>query len=248
MIIKYRLILAACLAATGLCTTSCYIRISDKAREEIRQRIQASEKVYDLSDTLIYHVGEFSKVEAIGHIDVDFYQREGEPEVIVRGTHATRDSIRVENVDGTLRLSYSNMVGLGFDEYVTIYAPGITVLDHSGSGDFSIHSPFTCDSLEIQSIGSGDVTIEGCTVNGPATVGKSGSGDISGTINSGTMTICLIGSGDISIVGKTGDLAISKNGSGDLDCSRLEAASVEVKEKTGSGDLVYRKDGKVVEE
>ena len=248
MRIIYRLILAVCLAATGLCTTSCYIRISDKAREEIRQRMQASEKVYDLSDTLIYHVGEFSKVEAIGHIDIDFYQREGEPEVIVRGTHTTRDSIRVENVDGTLRLSYSNTVGLGFDEYVTIYAPGITVLDHNGSGDFSLHSPFTCDSLEIQSIGSGDVTIQGCTANGAVTVSKSGSGDISGTIYSGTMTVSSIGSGDITLDGKTGVLAISKNGSGDLDCSRLEAATVEIKEKTGSGDMTYRKDGKVVEE
>ena len=65
MRIIYRLILAVCLAATGLFTTSCYIRISDKAREEIRQRIQVSEKVYD---TMLKSYGQELGVRSYGAV------------------------------------------------------------------------------------------------------------------------------------------------------------------------------------
>ena len=92
---------AIALAVTGATTSFCYIRISDEAREKIKSEIGLrrtfSEVVYSESEPAVFHPGEFDSLEVSDWMDVTFIQREGAPEVLVSGTHRSRDEVRVEN-------------------------------------------------------------------------------------------------------------------------------------------------------
>ena len=125
-------IAAIAMVATAAGASSCYIRISDEAKEELKEelgfRAEMSEEVYSESEPAVYHPGEFTNLEVSDWMDVTFIPREGAPEVIVSGTHRSRDEIRVENEDGTLKIFYDNSgrgVIVANNEKVTVYAPGI---------------------------------------------------------------------------------------------------------------------------
>ena len=222
-------IMAAALAITAAFTSSCYIRVSDEAKKELKEKLEfekeVREQTYVGEDPVIIHPGAFTKLVLSDWADVKFVQREGEPEVVVTGTYRSRDLVTVENEDGVLGIYYKTFAGMSFynDETITLYAPGFKILDKSGSGDFE--GGIRCDSLVIR---------------------KSGSGDIDMKVEAELLDVSSIGSGDVKLEGYVGKLIIEKSGSGDIDAASLEAKDVSVN-KTGSGDITYRHDGKVVE-
>jgi hypothetical protein len=243
-IIKY----LAVAAAVTVSFSSCYVRISDEARQRIKDRAEAevrmNEKVYDANDSLVFHPGSFNSVSNKSSVDVTFIQCEGEPKVIITGQYKSRDSIRVENVDGVLRiLQEDRHLGVLWthDERVTVYAPGIESLSNTGSGDVDIRGTLEAGSFEIINFGSGDVLFEKGIINGPLSIVNQGSGDISfnGCQTDSSLTIKNNGSGDIAVKGKAGETTVSNLGSGDIDISRLETTSIEVNSR-GSGDVIRR--------
>ncbi len=246
---------ATLLAIVAISTSSCYIRVSKDAKEQLKQRIKFREEmdevVYDESDTLVIRPGEYYGIENRCGMDMAVVQRDGEPEVVIKGKHRSRDMVQVENVDGILKLTYKDTKGIGLiffhdDEIAIFYTPSLKSVDNQGSGDIFIKGPFVSDNLSINKLGSGD--IEGSVKAETLEIKSAGSGDIDlDLVSSGSVTVNASGSGDVNLKGKVGDAVIAKSGSGDLDARKLDADRITVS-KAGSGDAVYRKDGKLVEE
>ena len=232
-------------AIASLSFTSCYIRISKEGKEELRNKLEIREfmreVVYSVDDPQVYAPGSFDALDCSGGMDVTFIQRDGEPQVLVFGTHRSRDSVVVENKDGRLRIYYGNKLGFAytFDESVTIYSPGVEEITNNGSGDLLLKGTYSGSSLTVKSNGSGDVKIEDCSLSGPLSISNRGSGDVEMKVDAGETTITNNGSGDISAKGKTGNTTIRNYGSGDIDVSRLEATSMDVQSK-GSGEVKSR--------
>ena len=236
------------LALTAICSTSCYIRISKEAKQEIKDRLrykaEMNEAVYDKSDSLIFSPCMFSAIESNSGLDVNYIQSDGEPKVVVTGTYKSRDSVRVENIDGTLHIGYKtgNLgIFISHDEEVTVFAPAIEKLVNKGSGDFAFIGTYEGGGLEILNIGSGDVMFDKSIVNGSLSLANQGSGDIDfGTTRiDGSLNIANKGSGDVVIKGKAGETVITNQGSGDVDISGLEATSIDATSK-GSGEVRRR--------
>ena len=236
------------LALTAIGTSSCYIRISKEAKEEIKDRIrfktEMNEVVYDKTDSLKFSPGVFTAMENNSALDVNFIQSDGEPRVVVTGTYKSRDSVRVENIDGTLHIGYKtgNLgIFISHDEEVTVFAPAIAKLVNKGSGDVAFLGTYEGGGLEILNIGSGDFMFDNSIIDGPLSLTNQGSGDIDfgNTRIDGSLTIANKGSGDVVIKGKAGDTVVTNQGSGDVDISKLETLSIDVTSK-GSGEVKRR--------
>ena len=240
------------LALMTLTMNSCFIRISDETKQELkdsfRNREMMAESVYGPNDSLVYAPGEFHALDAQIWVDIIFEQRDGEPEVVVKGTTRNRDSIRVENIDGTLRIYYHNKAGVTFtkDEYIKVYAPGLDEITKGGSGDLTVSGTLKGESLAISKSGSGDMYVERCEITGPVTFRKSGSGDMEASVKCLSMDVDASGSGDVFLSGEATDVTLKMNGSGDLDASKLKTTKVTVA-KSGSGDITYMDEGVVKE-
>ena len=239
------------LAAMAAGTSSCYIRISDEAREKIKSEINYrrtfSEVVYSESEPAVFHPGEFNSLEVSNWMDVTFIPREGEPEVLVSGTHRSRDEVKVENEAGTLRIFFNTNdrgVIVANDEKVTIYAPGILVLNKLGSGDIHFEKTLRGQTLTISASGSGDVIMDECEISGPVTINKTGSGDMRATIRGDVVYVTTEGSGDVNLEGSANELILYKSGSGSFYSGNMEAKKVTAS-VSGSGEVAYKENGKV---
>ena len=245
-------IAAIALAAAAAGSSSCYIRISDEAKEKIKSEISYrkvfSEVVYSESEPAVFHPGEFNSLEVSNWMDVTFIPREGEPEVLVSGTHRSRDEVKVENEAGTLRIFFNTNdrgVIVANDEKVTIYAPGISVLNKKGSGDIHFGKTLRGQSLTISASGSGDVIMDECEISGPVTINKTGSGDMRATIRGDVVYVTAEGSGDVNLEGSANELILYKSGSGSFYSGNMEAKKVTAS-VSGSGEVAYKENGKVI--
>ena len=239
------------LAAMATGTSSCYIRFSDEARERIKSDISYrklySEVVYPESEPAVFHPGEFNSLEVSSWMDVTFIPREGEPEVLVSGTHRSRDEVKVENEAGTLRIFFNTNdrgVIVANDEKVTIYAPGILVLNKKGSGDIHFGKTLRGQTLTISASGSGDVIMEECEISGPVTINKTGSGDMRATIRGDVVYVTADGSGDVNLEGSANELILYKSGSGSFYSGYMDTKKVTAS-VSGSGEVAYNENGKV---
>ncbi|MBR5176800.1 MAG: DUF2807 domain-containing protein [Bacteroidales bacterium] len=244
---------AIAVAITALTASSCYIRISDENKKDLKEISMnhklMSEVIYGPGDSLVYKPGEFHAIDAAIWVDIIFEQREGEPEVVVKGSTRVRDSIKVENIDGTLRIFFQNTAGgviYTKDEYIKVYAPGLDDINKSGSGDLTVSGTLKGENLSISKSGSGDMYLERCEIQGPVTLLKTGSGDIEASVKCLSMDVDASGSGDVFLRGEATDVSLKMSGSGDMDASKLKADKVTVA-KNGSGDITYM-DGDVVKE
>lgn len=239
------IIAVTALAATALSASSCYIKISGEAKQMLKDRLAASEMIYSEADSVVIRPGEFKGLCNLGFADIDFVVREGEPVVVIKGTHRTRDSVKVnlDNSNGNLVIKMRGP--LAFDEHVTVYAPPINVLESHGSGDIMVQGGLRGEYLSLILSGSGDVVIAGCETVGMVSVDKTGSGDLKATVNSGSVAINCAGSGNVVLEGKTGELTLEKSGSGSFYSGNMDAETVNIKKVSGSGEVAYREGGKV---
>lgn len=219
------IILASALTAANFSASSCYFRISDEAKKEMKSalelRLESSKQVYSETDSVVFRPGPFTSVSSIGGMDVDFILSDCEPTVSLFGTHITRDSVKVYVNDG--RLIIDNSSPIMYDEHVRIYAPAVSAIETRGSGDFT--ATLEGESVQAASLGSGDMDLN--------------------IVNVVNLNVSSSGSGDVVLKGKAAEAVISMVGSGDLDALGFDATKISVSSH-GSGDLNYKKDGKVI--
>lgn len=99
-----------------------------------------------------------------------------------------------------------------------------------GSGDVAAH---TIGTLQVDSVGSGDVTVDGVAAD--ARIGTVGSGDVAVRDVKGAVTIESLASGGIDLNVVAGSVTLERMGSGDLRVTAIEG-DVVVNHK-GSGDV-----------
>lgn len=241
-----RILFVSLLAATALSLSSCYVKLSEEAKKAMNGRFASSRKIYSESDSIVLFPGEFRGISNQGPIDVEFVVREGDPKVVIQGTHATRDSVKVQVDESNGLLTIFMRGPISYDEHVTVYAPTIKVIEAQGSGDLVIHEGLSDEYLVVNRWGSGDTVIEGCETIGMVSIDKQGSGDLKVVItNSGSVSISSSGSGDTVLEGKTGELTLKKDGSGSFYSGNLDAETVVIQSVTGSGEVAYREGGTV---
>ena len=249
---------ALVLMAAGL--SSCYFRLSDDAKKQFKYDLRY--RISDLGgeiDTVTRNVGEFNSIDIdILLNDMIFVQTEDEFKVEVIAYDYLIDSIHTTNDNGVLRIYNSkyNSEIQGMTQ-VRVYAPTVNSITNRGCGDIRI-AEYKGDSLNIETIGSGDLTAFNLEISGKLTIQGNGSGDHefrhitademvidkkgSGDgeyreLKVGTLSVTSTGSGDATLSGKADSVSFHKAGSGDIDASELKAQNVKT-QKSGSGDLI----------
>ena len=195
----------------------------------------------------VTQVKDFEKIEMLGSMDVEYMQSDSF-EISVTAPDAVMKKVETVVNDHTLqirmrgsnRLFHFGDVSSGGVK-VTVKSPDLIGVKVSGSGDFVCQGLLDTDVLDINLVGSGDVTFQNVICD-QVNVNLVGSGDVdvknvrtqkssmeligSGDIkmNFGEARIVdarLVGSGDITLLGHVDMLKSSVHGSGDLDTDKL---------------------------
>lgn len=169
--------------------------------------------------------------------------------VTVEGSEERMKLFRHEVSGGVLRLWQESKSGWswyssgGGELKVTVIVPTLERIRVTGSGDVEARG-FAGEALDLDSTGSGDMTIEGKVGN--LRVNKTGSGDvdISG-INAEKVKVNAPGSGDIELEGQTARLDVNLMGSGDLEATRLVVSDEVDARIMGSGGIEVCAKGEV---
>jgi len=246
--------------AMGL--SSCYFRLSDDAKKQfkydLRYRISDSGGKID---TVTRNVGEFHSIDIGNDLILNttiLVQTKDEFKVEVIAYDYLIDSIHATNDNGVLRIyngKYKSKIQ-GMTQ-VRVYAPMVSDITNRGGGSIRL-SDYKGDSLNVETVGSGNLIAFNLKISGKLTIRGTGSGDhdfehISAReividkkgsgdgeysdLNVGTLSVTSTGSGDATLSGKADSVTFHKSGSGDIDASELKAKSVKTQE-SGSGDLI----------
>lgn len=253
------------LAAAGL--SSCYIRISDKAVARLKEQIVIGSET---TATKTFHPDSYRNLDIRNDWDKEFVQTEGDSvRVEITTSDNLLDRVRVVTLRDMLVIAYEgDFPRIHASEHkVVVYGPLPDTLRLSGSGNATLQNLWG-DALYISLSGSGDLDAEDVAVgdfrlvsqgSGDATIGRLhagvscsidrfGSGDLRITgLKSPGFSLRMSGSGDARLTGEVEQARFSRNGSGSLDAAELFAESVEIERNTGSGSLVYRRNGETVD-
>lgn len=244
--------------AAGL--SSCYFRISDDAKKQLKYDMRYCMHTAEGEvDTVTYNPGEFHSVCNKGGIDdVLVIQTENEFKVEVISYEMMTDSIRVTNENGVLTVGLTDKTARIFGPIqIRVYAPSLTGITSTRSSNLLI-SDYKGDSLSIETVGSGDIKAFNLNITGKLSVLGTGSGDHEfrhvtaremvidkkgsgdgeySDLNIGTLSVTSTGSGDATLSGKADSVTFHKSGSGDIDASELKAKNVSTQRNSGSGDI-----------
>lgn len=226
--------------------SSCYIRISESAIQRMKESIRTGS---DVPATQTFHPESYRKISLTGFLDREFVQSDSTVRVEITTSADLIDKIHVETINGTLVVYYGDLPTriFGSEHKVVVYGPLPDSLFLDGSGDALIQE-IKGDSLYLSTNGSGDVRFKRAELSGGLTLNLIGSGDLEAEmLRCGTLTLSRTGSGDTKLAGSTGKAQFSKVGSGDVDASELVAASVEILNNSGSGDLIYNLNGETID-
>lgn len=199
----------------------------------------------------------FNTIAIKSSTDVYFTQAE-EFRIVVMAEQDEIDKIITKVVDNQLIVDSKRNTRISWNTnshspVVLVFAPSLTAVHISGSGDFETDGELKEDDFELKVNGSGDfearldvenmsIHISGsgdCEfsgVNHSLRVSINGSGDVEGTdLNLNKLKVEQYGSGDIELSGKTEELYLKQSGSGDYDGRNIQATTARVS-KSGSGD------------
>lgn len=176
----------------------------------------------------------FSAIENAGSTDIEIYPASS-PRVEVSGYENLVRAFETEVRNGALHLHFKD----GFDIrnsniQVRVYSPGVTRIEHAGSGDIMVHPGAKTLVREADLAGSGNITIN--QSDAPDLVlSISGSGGINArSAHAASVAAEITGSGEIETYASA-KLQATITGSGQVHCWGSPRISKEI---TGSGDVV----------
>jgi len=136
-----------------------------------------------------------------------------------------------------IKLEHNTVLGKHEEIQVLVHAPGINLLDISGSGNITQTGNWISPSIRTSISGSGNLVL-GYLEAEEFSIYISGSGSVSAAGGSaGTGTLNISGSGGIDVLGVTADTVyanISGSGSMQLTAGKLLDATI-----SGSGNILY---------
>lgn len=140
--------------------------------------------------------------------------------------------------DHVLEIEYSKNVWKHKEIVITVHAPSLRGLEISGSGDIEVQNTLHTNSLELETDGSGNISIPAVETQ-KLDVTISGSGNIAIANGNSANTYCKIsGSGNIMLPMVLSQSAEAKiSGSGNIELYAVQYLSARI---SGSGDISYR--------
>lgn len=236
-----RICLAVLLLA-ALLSTSCLIRVNEKA---INEKAAAGVSANGILLTRAYPVGSPVRTyRVVGSTDFTFVQKDTEPYLEVTASENILPYFKYDlNDDGLLVCYFSSdsiaSFRLGYVNLV-LYAPDLEKLEIVGSGDANIAELCREGDFSASISGSGDLRIDRLSCD-DLSLRIAGSGDMSiGVDSRGLIEAAIAGSGDIRLSGSADRAAFSVAGSGDIDATGLKVANDVLTSTKGSGDIRVR--------
>ncbi|AWI26395.1 head GIN domain-containing protein [Flavobacterium pallidum] len=156
--------------------------------------------------------GHFTGVEVRGAFDVVLMK--GTEGVTVHADKSTLQYIKTEVQNGILAIYVEGKHNIKGDVKIEVSYETLSQVILNGSGDIVNEGKIDTQNMNVQLIGSGDITL---------------------SIQAENMKASLDGSGDIKLEGKATNFKADVTGSGDLEAHKLQAQNVKAK-VIGSGD------------
>ena len=170
--------------------------------------------------------------------DITLKQTTGSYKVTVSGQKNILSLLKIDVVDGNLKIGFQKGFSIGYNEplKITLEAPSFNYMGMSGSGNVEADGTLSGDKMAISISGSGDFDLDNIKYS-DLSVGISGSGDVdlAGSVESVDLTIS--GSGNLkaeSLKAQKARCTVSGSGNISLNVSKELDATI-----SGSGDISY---------
>ncbi|MBL8010690.1 MAG: DUF2807 domain-containing protein [Flavobacteriales bacterium] len=194
-----------------------------------------------------YDLSGFTAVQVRGSMDVVVEQ--GPFEVMAEGEEDALDRIEVSMEGTVLRIANSHTPSKNRNcdpagAHVRVRMPQVSALEVYGSGGITAEAMTANGPLRLLLQGSGSLVMGSALAVASLTVDLAGSGDVlCGAMDvGGTTEVKLSGSGDVVLEGRTTKLTIDLAGSGDVDASGLDSGGTTAT-LVGSGDIMLGRTG-----
>ena len=194
-----------------------------------------------------YDLSGFTAVQVRGSMDV--VVERGPFEVMADGEEDTLDRIEVSMEGSVLRIANSHTPTKNRNcnspgAHIRVRMPEVSALEVYGSGGITAEAMTANGPLRLLLLGSGSLVMGSALAVASLTVDLAGSGDVlCGKMDvGGTTEVKLSGSGDVVLEGRTTKLSIDLAGSGDVDASGLESSGTTAT-LVGSGDIMLGRTG-----
>jgi hypothetical protein len=237
-------------AASIVSLNSCIFSVNTKKLKEM-SKVEASGKYIKL-DTL---VNDFDTIDAYDSFDINYYQKDTVPCVVILASDNIMPHIKVNSENGRLTLALKDRLFNTGQVYIKVYSHSLKNVMMVGSGSFTSDS-LKSDNFSYSCSGSGDMMLKNLSCNSFSgavggsgdiklrsidckdfTTSVAGSGDIEASgVKCDVINASVAGSGDISLSGSATKADLSVAGSGNIDAKHLVCNNIRYSTK-GSGDI-----------
>lgn len=208
--------------------------------------------------TQTFPVEAFTRINASGMYDIDFYQTEDNPRVEVNTSDNIMEFVEVGVKGSVLNLSLSDKHRYDIKKIrIKVYSTGLEGLIVRGSADVSITHGLMTRALDVEVNGAGNIRMEDVDASDKIKIEINGAGNLDATkisagdlivqvdgaggvevyeIESETVTVAIRGAGKATLSGTTGTAVLQVSGVGSINATQLEAENFEI-EKSGVGSI-----------
>lgn len=179
--------------------------------------------------------GDFTGIKAGDSFDIIITQSDANT-VKVDAPENVQSQIKTEVKDGILVISSEGNIKTDKDINILVGVQSLSSLDVSGAADVKSENQLTCDKLNIESSGAGDLHLD---------------------LKANEIKTSISGAGDVTLKGSAQMLNAGVSGAGDLKASNLEADKAKIRvsgagsakvnakqsldaEVSGAGDIIYK--------
>lgn len=170
--------------------------------------------------------------------DITLKQTSNSYKVIVSGQKNILSLLKMDVVDGNLKIGFQKGYSIGYKEAlkITIEAPSFNYLGMSGSGNVEADGTLSGDKMTINISGTGNFDLDNIKFS-ELSVGISGSGDVDLAGSVASVDLTISGSGNLkaeSLKAQKARCSVSGSGNISLNVSNELDAII-----SGSGDISY---------
>lgn len=208
--------------------------------------------------TKTFPLGKFTRIDASGMYDIDFYQTEDSPWVEVNTSDNIMEFVEVGVKGPVLNLGLSDKHRYDIKKIrIKVYSAKLEGLIVRGAADVSITHGLMTRALDVEVNGAGKIRMEDVDASDKIKIEINGAGNLDATkisagdlivqvdgagnvdvyeIDSETVTVAIRGTGKATLSGTTGTSFLKVSGVGSIDATQLEAENFQI-EKSGIGSI-----------
>lgn len=208
--------------------------------------------------TKTFPLGEFTRIDASGMYEIDFYQAEDNPRVEVNTSDNIMEFVEVEVKGSVLNLGLSDKHRYDIKKIrIKVYSAKLEGLIVRGAADVSITHGLMTRALDVEVNGTGKIRMEDIDASNEIKIEINGTGNLDASkisadnlivqvdgagkvdvyeIESETVTVAIRGAGKATLSGTTGTSILKVSGVGSINATQLKAENFEI-EKSGIGSI-----------